>query len=103
MIIVQTDVNVPFTYNGDERGIEGEVRAINGKLNVYNGSMWKEIRTTAFVDDFDLKTVVEWAKQKMEQELREQQLADQFPAFARAKENYEIIKQLVENESIGEI
>jgi hypothetical protein len=40
---------------------------------------------------------VEWAKQKMEQELREQQLAEQFPAFARAKENYDMIRMLVEN------
>jgi hypothetical protein len=34
----------------------------------------------------------------MEQELREQALAEQFPAFARAKENYDMIRSLVENE-----
>ena len=98
MIPVQTTWQIPYTCNGEERGIEGEVRAINGQLKVFDGGMWIGIHTTAFVDDFDLKTVVEWCKQKMEQELREQALAEQFPAFAKAKENYEMIRSLVENE-----
>jgi hypothetical protein len=98
MIPVETNFQVPYTCNGTERGIEGEVRAVNGQLQVYNGSMFETIHTTAWIDDIELKTVVEWAKQKMEQELKEQSLAEQFPAFAKAKENYETIKALVENE-----
>jgi len=98
MIPVQTTFQVPYTCNGTERGVEGEVRAVNGQLQVYNGAMFEPIQTTAWVDDTDLETVVEWAKQKMEQELQEQKMAEQFPAFAKAKENYETIKRLVENE-----
>ena len=98
MIPVKTDWQIPYTCNGEERGIEGEVRAINGQLKVFDGGVWNDIRTTAFVDDLDLKTVVEWAKQKMEQELIEQRLAEQFPAFAKAKEKYELIKRLTINE-----
>jgi hypothetical protein len=60
--------------------------------------MFVPIHTSGWVDNIELGTVVEWAKQKMEQELREQALAEQFPAFARAKENYDIIRRLVENE-----
>ena len=100
MIPVHTDFQIPYTNNGTERGIEGEVRAINGQLQVYNGAMFETIHTTAWVDDIELKTVVEWCKQKMEQELREQALAEQFPAFAKAKENYETIRMLVENELV---
>lgn len=98
MIPVQTVFTIPYTCNGEERGMEGDVRAINGQLKVYNGGMWESIHTSAYVDDLDLQTVVEWAKQKMEQELIEQRLAEQFPAFARAKENYETIKRLTINE-----
>jgi len=98
VIPVRTDFQIPYTCNGEERGVEGEVRAINGQLKVYNGSAWEPVHTTAFVDNFELGTVVEWAKQKMEQELLEQALAEQFPAFAKAKENYDMIKRLVENE-----
>jgi len=98
MIPVQTDFQIPYTYNGEELGVEGEVRAIRGQLKVYTGSAWTPVHTTAWVDSMELGTVVEWAKQKMEQELREQALAEQFPAFAKAKENYDMIRMLVQNE-----
>ena len=98
MIPVHTDFQIPYTNNGTERGIEGEVRVVNGQLQVYNGSMFETIHTTAWIDDIELKTVVEWAKQKMEQELREQEMAEKFPAFAKAKENYDMIRMLVQNE-----
>jgi hypothetical protein len=97
MIPVHVNYQIPYTSNGDERAVVGEVRAINGELRVYNGSMFVPIHTTAWVDNIELGTVVEWAKQKMEQELREQALAERFPAFAKAKENYEMIKMLVQN------
>ena len=98
MIPVHINIETPYTCNGTERAQEGEVRAVNGQLQVYNGSVFKPIRTTAWVDDIELNTVVDWCKQKMKQELREQQMAEQFPAFAKAKENYETIRRLVENE-----
>jgi hypothetical protein len=98
MILVHTDIQVPYTSNGDERGILGEVRAINSQLKVYNGSMWQQIHTTTFVNDLSLRKVVEWATKKMQQEQLEQQLAEKYPAFKTAKENYDLIKAMVENE-----
>lgn len=98
MILVNTNIQVPYTNNGTERGIEGEVRAVNGQLQVYNGAVFEPIQTTAWVDDIDLETVINWAKQKMEQELKEKELTEKFPAFAKTKENYETIRRLVENE-----
>jgi|SRR6056297_1014499 len=98
MIRVNVSQSLPYTCNGSERAHEGEIRAVNGQLQVYNGAMFEPIETTAWVDDIELNTVVEWAKQKMEQEYREHELAEQFPAFAKAKENYETIRRLVENE-----
>jgi transcriptional regulator GlxA family with amidase domain len=97
MIPVHVNHQIAFTSNGAERAVIGEVRAINGQLQVYNGSQFIPIHTTAWVDNIELGTVVEWAKQKMEQELREAALAEQYPAFAKAKENYEMIKMLVQN------
>lgn len=98
MIPVYTDFHVPHTYNSGERGIEGEVRAINGQLQVYNGSVWQTITATTLMNDAGLEELVEWARKKMTQELEDQQLAEQFPAFAKAKENYDMIRRLVENE-----
>jgi hypothetical protein len=98
MIPVHVNYQIPYTSNGDERAHNGEVRAINGQLQVYNGSYFVPMHTTAWVDNIELGTVVEWCKQKMQQELREQALAERFPAFAKAKENYEIVKALVQHE-----
>jgi hypothetical protein len=98
VIPVHVNLDIPYTSSGGERAMVGEVRAINGQLQVYNGSMFVPIHTTAWVDNIELGTVVEWAKQKMQQELREQALAERYPAFARAKENYDMIRMLVENE-----
>jgi hypothetical protein len=98
MIPVHTEFLIPYTNNGYERGIEGEVRAINGLLQVHDGSQFKPICTAARIDDYDLDTIIAWAKQTMEKEMREQELVERFPAFAKAKENYEMIRSLVENE-----
>jgi hypothetical protein len=97
MISVYSNLEVPYVSSTSDSGVLGEVRAIDGQLKVYNGNSWIDIRTTAFIDDLDLKTVVEWAKQKMEQELREQHLAEKYPAFKAAKEKYQLVKAIVEN------
>ena len=98
MINVQTDLNLPYTTNGEERGIEGEVRAINGELKVYNGAIWETITVTTLMNDADLDKLIEWARKKMTEELEDQQLAEKFPAFNKAKENYEMIRRLTINE-----
>jgi hypothetical protein len=99
MIPVRTHISIPYTNNGGRAGaVAGEVIAINGQLQVYDGSAFVPITATSWVDSIELGTVVEWAKQKMEHELREEEMARQFPAFAKAKENYEMIRRLVENE-----
>ena len=98
MIPADTHLQIPYTTNGTERAIEGEVRAINGQLQVYNGSMWQTITATTLMNDAQINELVEWASKKMAQELEDQQLAEKFPAFAKAKENYDMIRRLVENE-----
>lgn len=98
MITADTHFTVPYTTNGDERGVEGEIRAINGEIKVYTGSAWVTITATTLMNDACLNELVEWARKKMVQELEEEQLAEKFPAFARAKENYEMIRRLTINE-----
>jgi hypothetical protein len=98
MIPVHVEFQIPYTRIPHERSIEGEVRAINGLLQVYNGSQFVPIRTAARIDDYDLDTIIAWAKQTMEKEMRERELVERFPAFAKAKENYEMIRMLVSNE-----
>ena len=95
MIKADTYFTLPYTTNGEERGVDGEIRAINGEIKVYNGSAWVTIIATTLMNDACLLELVEWARKKMVQELEEEQLAEKFPAFAKAKENYESMRSLV--------
>jgi hypothetical protein len=98
MIPVHVNCQIPHTSSGGERGIVGEVRAINGALQVYTGTQFIPIHISAFVDNIELGTLVEWAKQKMEEEAKLDELNKRFPAFNTAKENYELMKAMVRNE-----
>lgn len=67
-------------------------------LQVYDGFQWQTLSQEASISlDPTLLSVVGWAQVKMHEE---QQLAEKmkkFPALAKAHENYEIIKALVDN------
>lgn len=67
-------------------------------LQVYDGFEWQTLSQEATISlDPTLLRVVGWAQVKMHEE---QQLAEKmkkFPALAKAHENYEIIKALVDN------
>lgn len=93
MIPVRTDIQIPYTYNGEERGVEGEVRAIQGQLKVYNGGAWTPVHTTAFVDNIELGTVVEWAREKRNEELMWKSLANENKAVKIALDNLEQARQ----------
>jgi hypothetical protein len=48
----------------------------------------------------ELDMVVEWAKEKMLEEERLKELCKKFPSLQKAKDNYDMIKTLVEHENI---
>ena len=99
MIRVHTNLEVPYVSADLGRAVVGDVRAVNGQLQVHNGSTFVPIHANAWIDDDKLNTMLNWVMKKMDQELEEEQLAKQFPAFAKAKENYEIVKALVKDET----
>ena len=45
-----------------------------------------------------VESVIIWAEQKMEEEQRERELCRKYPALQQAKENYDLIKTMVEND-----
>lgn len=98
MISANSDLQVPYVSNSFAPGELGEVKAINGNLMVYNGG-WQNISVyTSVHTDYEINEILDWAKNKIKQEAEEQKLAENFPAFAKAKQNYEMFKRLIENE-----
>ena len=71
----------------------------NSSMEVYDGSTWMMLTSGASVDlSSDSKAALEWATAKMREEARLDELCQKYPGLAKARENYELFKRLVENE-----
>ena len=85
----------------------GNVRYNGGltKFEVYDGYNWLQIDNIP-VAGISLtpaaEAAIQWAQQKMIEESKIKALCEKFPALQKAKDNFDIIKALVENENIKE-
>lgn len=90
----------PYFNADNTRPMDGVLR-LNGKnLEYYrSGIGWYPMLGTQVSIDVDprIQIVLDWAVKKMAQESEEQTLAEQYPAFKTAKENYELVKTMVQN------
>jgi hypothetical protein len=82
---------------------DGFVRNSNGKFEYYNATnnFWMPMDgDNLYISiDPDIIGVMEWAKEKMAEEVRIKELAGKYPALKKAKENYDMVKALVENDN----
>lgn len=77
----------------------GLVRYHNSELQVYDGSIWQAINGYADVRlSTDAESVINWAKQKMTEEMRIKDLIERHPGLKDAYEKFEIMKILVSEE-----
>jgi hypothetical protein len=67
-----------------------------------NNGMWYKIDNTVELrSDPELADVMRWAKKKMQEDQRIEELAKQYPAVKDAKEKLDIIVKLVQDEQTG--
>ena len=70
--------------------VPGTVWYSDQRLKVYTGYGWEDAGAPAYITlSHDLKQIINWAKDKMDQERREAELHEKFPALKQAKDNYE--------------
>ena len=83
-----------------EPAFVGAIRYHYGNLETFDGGRWLAIQThTAHIDlPPDIKAVIDWAANKMNEEKKLNQLCKDNPALAKARDNYEVIKKLVASE-----
>jgi len=85
----------------DPRAMDGDVRYNNDAFEVYASGNWCQVVSN--VADVSLKNedvvALTWAKTKMLEEEIEKELMDTYPALKKAKENFNTIKALVENDN----
>lgn len=78
--------------------VVGDIRFSSGNLEYWNGSCWTILNQTATIYvNPDTEALLEWVKEKRDEELRERDLLAKSPALRKAKENYDIIKALIED------
>lgn len=85
----------------DCRAVNGDVRLNNNQMEVYSNGCWMTIPNST-VDvrlDFEDKAAIEWAKRKMKEEEKEKELIAKHPALKSAKEKFETIKALVNDDN----
>ena len=75
------------------------------RLEVYDGQMWIELNTSHASVGLtpDAEHAIDWARKKMDEERRIDELCEKFPGLKKAKDNYELMLNLVKDESIDKI
>lgn len=97
-----TDSYTPHYHAENFKPLDGFVRTNRGQLEYYdsNQDVWYPLPGSSVKIEMHSihQTVLDWAMEKMFKEQEELKLAEKYPAFKAAKQNYEIVKAMVENE-----
>lgn len=101
--VTDTYSNIPYVnanMSGDCRAVDGDVRYNNTNFEIFYNGCWTPVPSTvADVRLYDEdRAVLDWAKEKMRVEQKEKELLEKHPGLKSAKEKYDFIKALVENE-----
>jgi hypothetical protein len=84
--------SVPYVNsNGMENPSQGQLRMRNNDIEVWNSGSWVPIYgASAMVDfDYETKSILEWAKNKMEKEKKYQEMAKTNDMIANALSSVE--------------
>lgn len=76
----------------------GAVMMRNSILYVFDNNCWipvSENQSVSIELDYTANDVLLWARRKMEEERKEAELLEKFPALKKAKEHYLTIKSIV--------
>jgi hypothetical protein len=96
-------VSIGHTYGPytpiPQSAVPGTVWFNDNNFHVYTGSGWEKISGVDINIGLEpqVQDVISWAKQKMAAEQKEAELLEKYPALKSAKENYDLIKNLVKD------
>ena len=94
------DCSPCFTVSTNSgREVDGDLRLNYNTLEVYCGGCWTAVDTSIDVQlTPESQEILKWARQKMKEEQRLDELCERYPALKTAKDKYEVIKAIVEND-----
>lgn len=101
-ILVINNDYTPYYSPDNTRPMDGVLRTCNGGLEYYDAHVGDWLPLPGCKVELELghhtAEVVKWAQQKMLEEDKLDELAEKYPALKKAKENYDIIRRIVQNE-----
>lgn len=93
----------PFYTANDSLPMDGVVRTNNGGMEYYDATAHCWFPLPGCEVNLEISSpyqdVFNWAMDKMFKERQELELMEKYPALKTAKQNYETVKALVENEN----
>jgi hypothetical protein len=90
-------------YPNDSIPNDGALRTYAGNIQFYDAvsHCWMLlVGDQATVEiSADVQVVMDWVRDKMVEDVRIKDLTEKYPALKKAKENFDVIKALVENDN----
>lgn len=100
--IINIGTSGPYISTGDP--LNGMVRYAYGRMEVYDGSTWTTIGESEYVLSNEVLDVLNWANEKMENEVKLDELAKKYPAvrdmlvqILEKQEQLDMLVKLVES------
>ena len=99
-IVWQVDRDYTLPAASGQVRWNGSIKQFEVCDNQNNGMWYKIDNTVELRSDPELADVMRWAKKKMQEDQRIEELAKQYPAVKDAKEKLDIIVKLVQDEKL---
>jgi hypothetical protein len=102
--ITVSDTTLP-TYINSFNGMQGvgniRFNTTTQSMEVYDGTNWIILYSgTAFLDlSYKTKEILKWAEKKMQEEQQLEEKCKQYPGLAKARDNYELFKKLIDEQA----
>ena len=100
-LIVETDLpSQPFVDNCDSFGGLLRWNSLLNQQEVYDGSEWVPFihETTTISLNYETESLLEWAREKRDEEQKLSKMMEQYPALKKAKENFDVMLNLDQDE-----
>lgn len=99
-IIVSNTSSTPYISPGSQSAGLVRWNTNMNELEVYDGVAWKQMSSSVEISlDPETEMILAWAKEKMLEERKIDELCKKFPGLERARANFEVFKRLAQSES----
>lgn len=91
---------MPYISSNPNNPIQGMIRINGTNIEAFDGSVWIAVNTSCASIELSDETeaLLDWAREKRTEEQRLQDMMDKYPALKKAKDNFDILLNLVKDD-----